>query len=294
MRNRTTYLFIIVLAVVMTLAFFSKVQCKSVEHGESITESGDARLDGSEAARRVKVGKEVKDDLLMVKGGDVQVLRKTGFVTGYAKEWRLPMWTAWNLTASHTTGPYKRKGVKFQEDDEVPYPKAMNSDYYSSGYDRGHMCPSGDNKWSRQAQEDCFLFTNMCPQSHNLNGGDWNDLEMKCRTWAKRYGNIYIVCGPVFRNSRPSRTIGRNRVWVPDGFYKVVLRMNQRSDRGRQRGDAIAAIGFYYDNEDGHRPLSDYVMTVDEVEEMTGLDFFSGLSDKTEQRVEAQADLRDW
>lgn len=132
MRNRTTYLFIIVLAVVMTLAFFSKVQCKSVEHGESITESGDARLDGSEAARRVKVGKGVKDDLLIVVGGDVQVLRKTGFVTGYAKEWRLPMWTAWNLTASHTTGPYKRKGVKFQEDDEVPYPKAMNSDYYSS------------------------------------------------------------------------------------------------------------------------------------------------------------------
>ena len=111
MRNRTTYLFIIVLAVVLTLAFFSKVQCKSVEHGESITESGDARLDGSEAARRVKVGKGVKDDLLMVVGGDVQVLRKTGFVTGYAKEWRLPMWTAWNLTASHTKENHNDAGA---------------------------------------------------------------------------------------------------------------------------------------------------------------------------------------
>jgi endonuclease G len=291
-------IFIIVFAVLFTLSLLSKVQCRGEGRDEAAVEltpqEAVSEVDaGDEAARKHR--KDTNgDELLMVKGGDVQVLRKTGFVTGYAKEWRLPMWTAWNLTASHTTGPYKRKGVKFQEDDEVPYPKAMNSDYYSSGYDRGHMCPSGDNKWSRQAQEDCFLFTNMCPQSHNLNGGDWNDLEMKCRTWAKRYGNIYIVCGPVFRNSRPSRTIGRNRVWVPDGFYKVVLRMNQRSDRGRQRGDAIAAIGFYYDNEDGHRPLSDYVMTVDEVEEMTGLDFFSALGDKTEQRIEANADLRDW
>lgn len=221
--------------------------------------------------------------LLMVKGGDVQLLKRFGYMTGYSSKWKCPVWTAWLLTESHTNGSYSRKGVSYHEDYDVPSPRATNADYSRSGYDRGHMCPSGDNKWSSAAQEDCFLFTNMCPQAHNLNSGDWNDLEMKCRTWAKRYGAIYIICGPVFKNDRPQKTIGRNRVWVPDGFYKVVMRV-----------DDPAAIGFYYDNDDGHRPMSEYVMTVDAIEEMTGLDFFSGLNDKIENDVEARATLREW
>ena len=99
------------------------------------------------------------------------------------------------------------------------------------------MCPSGDNKWDRKAQQDCFLFTNMCPQSHNLNGGDWNDLEMACRRWAKKYGEVYIVCGPMVDTKH--RTIGRNRVAVPYAFYKVVLRMSP----------SPRAIGFVYERE---------------------------------------------
>ena len=120
-------------------------------------------------------------------------MRRTGYTTCYNAHYRLPYWTAWHLTAAHTTGPHKRKGVSFSEDEDVPFPRATNSDYMRSGYDRGHMCPSGDNKWDRKAQQDCFLFTNMCPQSHNLNGGDWNDLEMACRRWDKKYGEVYIV-----------------------------------------------------------------------------------------------------
>lgn len=211
------------------------------------------------------------------------LLQRSGYTTAYNPETRCPGWTAWVLTADHTTGPYKRQGISYHEDTDVPSPRATNSDYMRSGYDRGHMCPSGDNKWSREAQEDCFLFTNMCPQSHNLNGGDWNELEMKCRTWAKRYDAVYIVCGPLFREGAKRKTIGKNKVAVPDGFWKVVL-----------RADNTAAIGFYYDNEDGHQPMSSYVRTVDEIEQLTGLDFFSQLDDKTEATVESHADLSDW
>lgn len=220
----------------------------------------------------------------VVLGGSATVLSRQGYTTGYSAEWRCPQWVAWTLTSDHTTGPYKRKGVSYREDTDVPSPRATNSDYMRSGYDRGHMCPSGDNKWSQQAQEDCFLFTNMCPQSHNLNGGDWNELEMKCRTWAKRYGEVQIVCGPWFRQGAKPKTIGRNRVAVPDGFWKVVLRTGNRP----------AAIGFYYANDDGHAAMSTYVRTVDEIEAMTGLDFFSALDDKTERRIEATANLSDW
>lgn len=223
------------------------------------------------------------DSLLMAhtQGLSEQILVRTGYITSYNKDTRCPNWTAWQLTSDHTSGPYKRKGVSFHEDDEVPFPKAQNADYQRSGYDRGHMCPSGDNKWSQQAQEDCFLFTNMCPQSHDLNSGDWNDLEQKCRKWAEREGSIYIVCGPVFRQKK---TIGRSKVAVPDGFYKVVLCMN----------GTPKAIGFYYDNEDGRRPLSAYVHTVDDIERMTGIDFFASLPDAIENRVEASADAKEW
>lgn len=227
---------------------------------------------------------DISSDSLLIaqtKGMPEQILVRTGYITSYNKDTRCPNWTAWRLTSDHTSGPYKRKGVSFHEDDEVPFPKAQNADYQRSGYDRGHMCPSGDNKWSKQAQEDCFLFTNMCPQSHDLNSGDWNDLEQKCRKWAEREGSIYIVCGPVFRQKK---TIGRSKVAVPDGFYKVVLCMN----------GTPKAIGFYYDNEDGRRPMSAYVHTVDDIERMTGIDFFASLPDAIENRVEAYADAKEW
>lgn len=227
---------------------------------------------------------DISSDSLLIaqtKGMPEQILVRTGYITSYNKDTRCPNWTAWRLTSDHTSGPYKRKGVSFHEDDEVPFPKAQNADYQRSGYDRGHMCPSGDNKWSQQAQEDCFLFTNMCPQSHDLNSGDWNDLEQKCRKWAEREGSIYIVCGPVFRQKK---TIGRSKVAVPDGFYKVVLCMN----------GTPKAIGFYHDNEDGRRPMSAYVHTVDDIERMTGIDFFASLPDAIENRVEAYADAKEW
>ena len=142
-----------------------------------------------------------------------QILWRVGYATSYNRETRIPNWTAWPLKGEHTSGAHKRQGVKYHEDDDVPSPKATNDDYYNSGYDRGHMCPAGDNKWSAQAMEECFLFTNMCPQNHNLNGGDWNELEMQCRKWAKQYGEIYIVCGPIlFRSAH--KTIGKK-----NGFF---------------------------------------------------------------------------
>ena len=250
--------------------------------GEAMEEASDEYSD-AEFQDEAEASAAVPDGLEIPQSEEGRVLQRRGYVTAYADRWRCPLWTAWHLTAGHTTGPYKRKGVKYHEDDDVPFPKATNADYAGSGYDRGHMCPSGDNKWSREAQEDCFLFTNMCPQSHNLNGGDWNDLEMKCRKWAEKYGDVYIVCGPVFRSEHP-RTIGKSKVAVPDGFYKVVLCMR----------DEPKAIGFYYDNDDGHAPMASYVRTVDEIESLTGIDFFPRLDDATERRIEAKADLDEW
>lgn len=212
-----------------------------------------------------------------------QILRRTGYTTSYNRDTRQPNWVAWHLTADHTTGPYKREGIKFHEDEDVPEPRAVDWDYARSGYDRGHMCPSGDNKWSRKAQEESFLFTNICPQNSGLNRGDWNEMENQCRRWAKRLGDVYIVAGPIFYKGKP-KTIGKNKVAVPDAFFKVVLAM-----KGTPK-----AIGFIYKNVEGNRPKDAYVNSVDEVERITGIDFFPSLPDDVEQKVEAEHSLADW
>lgn len=212
-----------------------------------------------------------------------QMLRRAGYTASYNKTTKLPNWVAWHLTADRTTGPAKRSGVDFQADMDVPAPRAEDSDYYGSGYDRGHMCPAADNKYSEKAMEESFLFTNMCPQNGNLNRGDWNEMEQACRRWAKEYGGVYVVCGPILYKGK-HKTIGKNKVVVPEAFFKVVLRT----------GENPKAIGFIYKNAEGNRPKGDYVNTVDEVERITGIDFFPELPDDVENKVEATADIADW
>lgn len=212
-----------------------------------------------------------------------QMLRRAGYTASYNKTTKLPNWVAWHLTADRTTGPAKRSGVDFQADMNVPAPRAEDSDYYGSGYDRGHMCPAADNKYSEKAMEESFLFTNMCPQNGNLNRGDWNEMEQACRRWAKEYGGVYVVCGPILYKGK-HKTIGKNKVVVPEAFFKVVLRT----------GENPKAIGFIYKNAEGNRPKGDYVNTVDEVERITGIDFFPELPDDVENKVEATADIADW
>lgn len=219
-----------------------------------------------------------------VKGGNEIVLRRVGYTVSYNSRTRQPNWVAWQLTPMRTKGGNDRKDYKFTPDDDVPAPRAEDSDYRSSGYDRGHMCPAGDNKWKAEAMRQSFLFSNICPQAPSLNRGDWNEMELACRRWAKKYGSVYVVCGPVFYKKSRRKTIGRNKVAVPDAFFKVLL-----CTEGTPK-----AIGFIYKNTDGNRPMGDYVNTVDEVERITGYDFFPSLPDKVENKVEATCDLEQW
>lgn len=212
-----------------------------------------------------------------------QILQREGYTVSYNRERRVPNWVAWHLTAAHLKGNTKRSDSKFHEDEEVPEPRAVDFDYVRSGYDRGHMCPAGDNKWSPTAMSQSFLFTNICPQAPSLNRGDWNEMEQACRKWARQWGDLYIVCGPIFYKKRP-KTIGKNKVAVPDAFFKVVLSM-----KGEPK-----AIGFIYKNTDGNRPKGDYANSVDEVERITGIDFFPQLPDNIEKKVEAKCNLEDW
>ena len=213
-----------------------------------------------------------------------QILHRRGYTTSYNLQTKTPNWVAWHLTKAHTYGKNQRSGEVFTEDNDVKAPRATDNDYYNSRYDRGHMCPAGDNKWDKLAMEQSFLFTNICPQNHGLNKYEWNDVEMRCRDWAREYGAIDIVCGPVYQTAANQKTIGKNKVWVPDAFFKVVL----------CRQGKAKAIGFVFRNEGVKQPVADAVCSVDEIERLTGLDFFPALDDETENKVEAVANLSEW
>lgn len=211
------------------------------------------------------------------------LLQRVGYVVSYNPEMRIPNWVAWHLTPQRLEGSASRKGHPFQTDEDIPEPRVDTYDYMRSGYDRGHMCPAADNKWDAEAMRQSFLLTNICPQNHNLNAGDWNEMEMQCRAWAKNWGGVYIVCGPLLYRCQHKR-IGEHKVVVPEAFFKVVLCL-----KGTPK-----AIGFIYKNEKGNRPKGDYVNTIDEVERLTGFDFFSALPDSLENKIEATANLEDW
>lgn len=193
-----------------------------------------------------------------------------------------PNWVAWELTRKETEGTVDRAKT-FLTDESVPG-CADPWDYSYSGYDRGHMAPAGDMKWDRQAMKESFYMTNICPQLNSLNSGAWRTLEEKCRVWAQADSAIVIVAGPVLTDEL-TETIGDSRVVVPKRFFKVVLSPYSNPPRG---------IGFIMNNGKVAGGMQQAAVSIDEVEKITGHDFFSALPDEVENAVESQCNFNHW
>ncbi len=230
------------------------------------------------SARHIKDLDKVKT----VKGEAWPEKEYEGFRLAFDERRHTPVWVSWELLASETDGPETRYNT-FWTDEDV-YGCATWADYRNSGYDRGHMCPSADQKWSADAMRDCFVMTNMTPQDHALNAGAWATLEKKERVWAQRDSALVIVAGPIYSTTDKER-IGDTGVLVPAAFFKVLLA--PYLDRPR-------AIGFIYPNSKAPGNMADYAVSVDRVEELTGLDFFYALPDEIETEVESKYSFNDW
>ena len=215
------------------------------------------------------------------------VLHRTNYTLSFNKSTNLPNWVAWRLDKKKLAQKVSRDRYKFVVDPEVSGKNAVvTQDYAQSGYDRGHMCPANDSRWSADAMRESFYMTNICPQNPSLNSGDWNELEQACHKWAEE-GPIYIVCGPILYKKSKAEYIGKeHKIRVPEAFFKVVL---AGVEKGKPR-----AVGFVYKNAKGNRPLDAYVNTVDEVERITGFDFFPQLPDEVENKVESKYNIKDW
>ena len=204
-----------------------------------------------------------------------------GFTVHFNPELHIPNCVVYELTASETEGSVPRFG-SFETDSAVAG-CANPWDYTLSGYDRGHMIPAGDLRWDSLAMRESFKMTNVCPQTRALNSGGWTKIEDKIREWAVRDSVLIVVTGPVI--TRGMKTIGDSHVAVPTAFFKVVL---------APFATPMRAIGFVMPNKAANGPLKKYVVSVDEVERRTGMDFFSALPDDIENGIESQLNLSVW
>lgn len=244
--------------------------------------------DGDSAENVARVESAEVDGIEIPKtpqGVSERILKKTNYTVSFNKKYNVPNWVAWGITAEELVERESRTN-EFEPDPELPASSAVTTeDYIGSGYDRGHMCPAADNRYHWRAMDECFYMTNMCPQNHNLNTGVWNDLEQQCRRWVDEDNVVYVVCGPVFYANASPKYIGRrHKVRVPDAFFKVVLR---DYEQGRPK-----ASGYIFENKSGAAPLRNYACSIDEVEEVTGIDFFQLLPDGAENKIESMVDMR--
>lgn len=215
-------------------------------------------------------------------GQPSHLIHYKGMDVSFNPDAHVPNWVAWELTASETEGTEPR-GNKFETDFNVPG-CALPADYKFSGYDRGHMAPAADMKWSKEAMRQSFFLTNVAPQTHALNNGAWKRLEEKCRQWAVLDSAIYIVCGPVLTDEVTEK-IGTTGVVVPQRFFKVIIAPHANPPRG---------IGFIMPNGQVKGGMQKAACSIDEVEAVTGLDFFAALPDTIENAIERQCNFNQW
>ena len=251
---------------------------ETVKEGAAVAETATKKAVAKVTNRKLELPARLKHT-------PERIVEHTGFTLSFNREHNNPNWAAWELTADEAKGTLPRAN-DFEPDPKLPENhQVTHADYTRSGYDRGHMVPAADMKWDSKAMNDCFYMSNICPQTHTLNAGGWETLESACRRWAKSEGRVYIVCGPVYKGNR-HKTIGNElKITVPEGFFKVVLSLREGSEK---------AIGFYYANSNAKQSMKATATTVDEIETLTGMDFFVNINDKLEERLESTFSLKDW
>lgn len=190
----------------------------------------------------------------------------------YSEQHEQALWVYYTLTAANINGTAKRKN-NFKNDPLVPTKSASTKDYTGSGYDRGHLCPAASMTINQTAMDESFYMSNMSPQAPSFNRGRWKQLEGQVRDWVLKEKKLHVVTGPIFESNLG--TLGANDT-VPGYYYKVIY-----DPTGEQK-----MIGFILPNRKIEGSIFEYVVTVDEVELRTGIDFFYALPDDVENRLE--------
>ncbi|WP_289037082.1 DNA/RNA non-specific endonuclease [uncultured Zobellia sp.] len=210
------------------------------------------------------------------------VVEHSHYTLSYNEPYEQAEWVAYTLKKKHLTHD-DRKRPYFIEDPKVRTKSADWRNYKGSGYDRGHLCPAGDRRFSKQAYNETFYTSNISPQNREFNAGVWNELEMQVRMWAKQYGEIFVVTAGVLEKGLEE--IGGEDVDVPKYYYKIV---------SRGAGENLKVLAFLMEGKQSTKPLKQFSVTVDEVEKRTGIDFFERLPKQLQNKVESTVDTSSW
>ncbi len=211
-----------------------------------------------------------------------QVVHHKGYSLSYHESHEQAEWVAYELKKAHLSNTNFKRPY-FEIDKTIKTKAAHWRNYKKSGYDRGHLCPAGDRKYSKEAHDETFLTSNISPQKHDFNAGIWNRLEQKVRYWANKYDGVFVVSGGVLKGKM--KTIGDEKVSVPNLFYKVLIDNNSGKTK---------MLAFLIPHKESKKPLYDFVVSVDEIEELTGIDFFPELKDDKENKLEASNNYKNW
>lgn len=210
------------------------------------------------------------------------IISHLGYTLSFNHQHKQANWVAYELTDKETLSTNERTN-KFIPDDQLKTGAATNEDYTGSGYDRGHLAPAGDMGWSEQAMKESFYFTNISPQVTNFNRGIWKKCEELVRLWAIENKSLYIITGPILTDNLPS--IGINKISVPNYFFKAILDYTTPSIKG---------IAFLIPNQASSKPLQQYVISIDSLENYSTMDFFYQLPDSIESEIEKSTKITDW
>lgn len=243
----------------------------------SVTSALNVRSDGE----KIQTG---YDNLALGFPGEADtVVDRVGYALGYIEYHEQPAWVVYKLTRDEVMTKVSKRKNRFKEDPEIATGSACSADYRQSGYDRGHLAPAADMAFSEQAMADSFFYSNMSPQHPKFNRGIWKKLEEQVRHFAVREEEVYVVTGPVLPKEK-TITIGPNQVTVPTHYYKVVYDLTEPKKM----------IGFIVPNTNVKADLKDFAVTVRQVEEQTGLDFFSLVPQPEQDRLETTINVDDW
>lgn len=211
-----------------------------------------------------------------------QIIEHDGFILSYSEKHEQAEWVAYSLDKNDIV--YEdRKRPYFIEDPKVKTKSADWRNYKKSGYDKGHLCPAADRRVSEESYNETFYTSNITPQNHDFNAGIWNDLEQQTRYWAKKYNHIYVITGGVLKDNL--KTIGSEKVAVPNQFYKILFDSTKPE---------IKAIAFLLPHKESNQPLYEFVVSIDEIEQKTGIDFFPKLPDHIENKLEKSTNYKNW
>jgi endonuclease G len=211
------------------------------------------------------------------------IIEREGYALGYIEKHEQPSWVCYIVTKEELSTRVAKRTNNFRADPAIPTGSAHPADYTRSGFDRGHLAPAADMSFSAETMSESFFMSNMSPQRPQFNRGIWGKLEKQIRYFANRERMIVVVTGPILPDT-PTITIGQNKVTVPEYYYKVVYDLTPPQKM----------IGFVLPNKGSQKPLASFAVTVDHVEKLTGLDFFSLVPKQKQEELEKTISVESW